>query len=45
MILNTFSTIYGTFVFDILKAYSSTIGAGNDLHSHLHTAVVASENL
>ena len=34
---------YVTFVFDTLKTYSSILGAGNDLHSDLHTAVIASQ--
>ena len=37
------STKFGTFVLDTLKVNSSTLGAGIDLVSDLHKAVIASE--
>ena len=44
IITNGFSTIYGTFVSDTLQVYASTLGAGNDLYSDIHTAVIASDS-
>ena len=35
--LNRFSAKYATFVFDTFKVYSSTLGAGNDLHFDFYT--------